>query len=203
MKHAESRTDRSSCQCGRGEWGCVCITSLYPKFNRSHFGLPPSSIRRMTGWVAISRIQSFSFSTYSVNTQFRFIRTKTSGPESNRIDSHTLWIRITRNRLTRNFGLYNCQIFPRRRSFRFVRRKIAHSTIETDASRAFVASTAGLAVRPYLLYNFSCILYKFCRMCSIFEISGFRGFRIFFFYYIISVSKHTFPGSPELRTNQN
>ena len=103
-----------------------------------------------------------------------FTRTKTSGPESNRIDSHTLWIRITRNQLTRNFGLYNCQIFPRRRSFRFVRRKITHSTIETDASRAFDASSAGFAVRPYLLYNFSCISYKFCRICSIFEISGFR-----------------------------
>ena len=75
----------------------------------------------------------------------------------------------------RNFGLYNCQIFPRRRSFRFVRRKITHSTIETDASRAFDASSAGLAVRPYLLYNFSCISYNFCRMSSIFEISGFSG----------------------------
>ena len=32
---------------------------------------------------------------------------------------------------------------------------------------------------------------------------GFRGFRIFCSYYIISVSKHIFPGSPELRTNQN
>ena len=28
--------------------GLVCITSWYPKFNRSHFGLPPSSIHRMT-----------------------------------------------------------------------------------------------------------------------------------------------------------
>ena len=27
----------------------VCITSWYPKFNGSHFGLPPSSIHRMTG----------------------------------------------------------------------------------------------------------------------------------------------------------
>ena len=32
---------------------------------------------------------------------------------------------------------------------------------------------------------------------------GCRGFRIFFFYCIISVSKHVFPGSPELHTNQN
>ena len=37
--------------------GATCITSLHPKFNGSHFGLPPSSIHRMTGWVAISRIQ--------------------------------------------------------------------------------------------------------------------------------------------------
>ena len=27
----------------------VCITSWYPKFNGSHFDLPPSSIHRMTG----------------------------------------------------------------------------------------------------------------------------------------------------------
>ena len=32
---------------------------------------------------------------------------------------------------------------------------------------------------------------------------GFRGLRIFFFYNIISVSKHIFSGSPELRPNQN
>ena len=32
---------------------------------------------------------------------------------------------------------------------------------------------------------------------------GFWGLRIFFFYYIISVSKHVFSGSPELRPNQN
>ena len=36
--------------------GAVRITSLNPKFNRSHFGLPPSGIHRMTGWVANSRI---------------------------------------------------------------------------------------------------------------------------------------------------
>ena len=36
--------------------GAVCITSLYPKCNGSHFGLPPSSIHKMTGWVAISHI---------------------------------------------------------------------------------------------------------------------------------------------------
>ena len=29
--------------------GAVCITSSYPKFNGSHFDLPPSSIHRMTG----------------------------------------------------------------------------------------------------------------------------------------------------------
>ena len=39
-----------------GRMGAVRITSLNPKFNGSHFGLPPSSIHRMTGWVAISRI---------------------------------------------------------------------------------------------------------------------------------------------------
>ena len=27
----------------------VCITSWYPDFNGSHFGLSPSSIHRMTG----------------------------------------------------------------------------------------------------------------------------------------------------------
>ena len=32
---------------------------------------------------------------------------------------------------------------------------------------------------------------------------GFRWLQIFFFYYIISVSKHVFSGSPELRPNQN
>ena len=36
--------------------GAVCITSLNPKFNGSHFGLSPSSVHRMTGWVVISRI---------------------------------------------------------------------------------------------------------------------------------------------------
>ena len=36
--------------------GAVRITSLNPKFNGSHFGLPPSSIHRMTGWVAFYRI---------------------------------------------------------------------------------------------------------------------------------------------------
>ena len=75
--------------------------------------------------------------------------------------------------LTRNFGLHNSEIFPKRRSFRFVRRKITHFTIQTDASRAFVASSAGLAIRPYLLYNFSCASYTFCRIWSIFEIWGF------------------------------
>ena len=29
--------------------GLVRITSWYPKFNGSHFGLPPSSIHKMTG----------------------------------------------------------------------------------------------------------------------------------------------------------
>ena len=29
--------------------GLVRITSRYPKFNGSHFGLPPSEIHRMTG----------------------------------------------------------------------------------------------------------------------------------------------------------
>ena len=36
--------------------GAVRITSLNPKFNGSHSDLPPSSIHRLTGWVAISRI---------------------------------------------------------------------------------------------------------------------------------------------------
>ena len=36
--------------------GAMRIASLNPKFNGSHFVLPPSSIHRMTGWVAISRI---------------------------------------------------------------------------------------------------------------------------------------------------
>ena len=38
----------------------------------------------------------------------------------------------------------------------------------------------GLAVRPYLLYNFSCVSYKFCHIWSIFEISGFSGTLNFF-----------------------
>ena len=33
--------------------GAVHITSLNPKFNESHVGLPPSSIQKMTGWVAV------------------------------------------------------------------------------------------------------------------------------------------------------
>ena len=36
--------------------GAVHITSLNLKFNGGHFGLPPSSIHRMTGLVAIFRI---------------------------------------------------------------------------------------------------------------------------------------------------
>ena len=36
--------------------GAVRITSLNPKLKRSHFGLPPSSIQSLTGWVAISRL---------------------------------------------------------------------------------------------------------------------------------------------------
>ena len=115
------------------------------------------------------------YSHFRLKRNFGLHAQKTSGPESNRIDSHTLRIRMTRNRLTRNFGLYNCQIFPRRRSFRFVRRKITHSTIETDPSRAFIASSGGFAKGPYLLYNFSCVPYKFCRIWSIYEISGFSG----------------------------
>ena len=31
------------------KWGLVLIASLYPEFNGSHFGLPPSSIHQMTG----------------------------------------------------------------------------------------------------------------------------------------------------------
>ena len=34
----------------------VHITSSNPKFNGSHFGLPPSCIHKMTGWVANSRV---------------------------------------------------------------------------------------------------------------------------------------------------
>ena len=33
----------------RGQMGPVCTTSWYTEFNGSHFGLPPSSIHRMTG----------------------------------------------------------------------------------------------------------------------------------------------------------
>ena len=33
------------------QWGAVRITSLNPKFNGSHFGLPPSTIHRMTYWL--------------------------------------------------------------------------------------------------------------------------------------------------------
>ena len=33
--------------------GAVRIASLNPKLNGSHFGLPPSRIHRMTGWVAV------------------------------------------------------------------------------------------------------------------------------------------------------
>ena len=34
--------------------GAVRITSLNPKFNRIHFGLPPSGINRMTGWYTMT-----------------------------------------------------------------------------------------------------------------------------------------------------
>ena len=33
----------------RNRWGLCAITSWYPNFNGSHFGLPPSEIHRMTG----------------------------------------------------------------------------------------------------------------------------------------------------------
>ena len=33
----------------RNRMGLVCITSWNPKFNRSHFGVPPSAIHRVTG----------------------------------------------------------------------------------------------------------------------------------------------------------
>ena len=117
-----------------------------------------------------------------------------AGPESNRIDSHTLRIRITRNRLTRNFGLYNCQIFPGQRSFRFVRRKITHSTIQTDTSRAFAASSTGS--------TFVCIIPFLPYMVYFWNFGVFGDFE-FFLLNIISVSKHIFSGSPELRPNQN
>ena len=44
------------CEAVSSKMGAVRITSLNPKFNGSHFGLPPSSIHRMTGWVANPRI---------------------------------------------------------------------------------------------------------------------------------------------------
>ena len=34
------------------QMGLVCITPWCPNFNGSHFGLPPISIHKMTGWVA-------------------------------------------------------------------------------------------------------------------------------------------------------
>ena len=40
----------------RRKMGAVRITSLNPKFNGSHFVVPPSSTHRMTSWVANSRI---------------------------------------------------------------------------------------------------------------------------------------------------
>ena len=42
-------TRRSCNSCELGQMGLVRITSWYPKFNGSHFGLPPSEIHRMTG----------------------------------------------------------------------------------------------------------------------------------------------------------
>ena len=51
--------------------GAVRITSSNPNFNRSHFGLPPSSIHTMTGWVANSRTLKFyklSVETFGSNT---------------------------------------------------------------------------------------------------------------------------------------
>ena len=33
----------------QSKWGLCANTSLYPTFNGSHFGLPPSEIHRMTG----------------------------------------------------------------------------------------------------------------------------------------------------------
>ena len=83
---------------------------------------------------------------------------------------------------------------------------VEKSPIPRSKQTPDVASSAGLAVRPCLLYNFSCASYKFWRICFFFfflKFGAFRGFRIFFSYYIISVSKHIFAGSPELRTNQN
>ena len=38
------------------KWGPCALRHWIQKFNGSHFGLPPSSIQKMTAWVAISRI---------------------------------------------------------------------------------------------------------------------------------------------------
>ena len=56
-KNANSHTAWMAIENTKGKpMGTVRITSLSQKFNGSHFGLPPGSIHRMTGWVAISRI---------------------------------------------------------------------------------------------------------------------------------------------------
>ena len=49
------------------------------------------------------------------------------------------------------------------------------SIIGCRIARFCFSVTGLLAVRPYLSYNFSCASYKYCRICSIFEISGFLG----------------------------
>ena len=48
------------------EMGLVCITSWYPNFNGSHFGLPPSEIKRMTGLPPkIARTMTYSHRAHS------------------------------------------------------------------------------------------------------------------------------------------
>ena len=53
------------------EKGTLWITSWYPKFNRSHFGLPPSSVFRMTGRMAIS-CELWSIRTGSINFEWNW-----------------------------------------------------------------------------------------------------------------------------------
>ena len=49
----------------------IRITSLNSKINGSHVSLPPSSVHRMTGWVAISRILQRMYTAPHSSTQIR------------------------------------------------------------------------------------------------------------------------------------
>ena len=93
--------------------------------------------------------------------------------------------------------------------FRFYTRKNIWSRIKSPYSHTlWIWVARNRLMGTFGLYNCQifprqlCLSYKFWHTSSIVEISSFGWVR-FFFYNIISVSKHTLPRSPELCTNRN